>query len=54
MFHLMLESVMLVFEYYLTMYTFFNFATAISTSKRLGSGTNGLAISISTLVLPPV
>jgi hypothetical protein len=44
--HILFESVLLEFNQYLVIYTLYllNVAIAFSTSRGLGSGTNGLAV----------
>jgi hypothetical protein len=47
MFYLLLESVLLAFDQYPVIYTFFNFGRAISNSRGLDSGTKGSGVCAS-------
>jgi hypothetical protein len=47
---ILLESVLPEFGHYLMIYTFLNFAIAVSTSRRLGPGTDGSSICTSICV----
>jgi hypothetical protein len=47
MYYLLLGSALLEFDQYLVTFFLFTFSMVITTSKELGSGTNGSAVCIS-------